>query len=298
MANTGNFASLLEPGLRKIYGESYRQYPREYTKVFSLDTSTRAFEEDQGITGLGTVPEKAEGKSISYDDPLEGYLKRYTHTTYGLGFMVTREMFEDDQYRKMRAMPKALGRSVRQTIEVLGANHFNRAFNSSYTGSDGVEMCSAVHPLVGGGTFANELSTPADLDITSYEQALIDIQAYVDDRGLKMLCRPQKLVVHPDNLFQAQIILKSEQLPDTANNDINPAAGTMNGGIVVMHWLTDPDAWFITTDCPNGLNWLWRRKPEFTRDNDWETENAKFKTTFRASSGWTDPRGVFGSPGA
>jgi len=136
------------------------------------------------------------------------------------------------------------------------------------------------------------------LDITSYEQALIDIQAFVDDRGLKVMALPKKLVVHPDNLFQAQIILKSAQLPDTANNDYNPAMNTMPGGVVVMHWLTDSDAWFIKTDCPNGLMYIWRRQPEFTRDNDFDSENAKFKTTFRCSSGWTDPRGIFGSPGA
>lgn len=298
MIVTGNFAALLEPGLRKIYGDAYKDYPEEYTNVFMVDGSTKSFEQDHGITTLGLVPEKTQGRSVDYDDPLDGYTKTYTHVTYGLGFKVTREMMEDDLYRKMKAMPKALARSVRQTVEVLAANHLNRAFSNSYTGADGKELCATDHPLVGGGTFSNELDTAADLSVTSYEQALIDIQEFTDDRGLKMMVQPKKLVVAPANLFQAQMILKSAQLPDTANNNYNPAQGTMPGGIVVMHWLTDADAWFITTDVPNGLNFLWRRRPEFTNDNDWDSENAKFKTTFRCSSGWTDPRGIFGSPGA
>lgn len=295
--STEDFASLLWPGLRVVYGDTYKQYPEEYSKVYNINKSTKAYEKDQGITGLGLVPEKDQGGSVDYDEFYEGYEKTYLNVTYGLGFKVTREMFEDDQYRKISSMPGALARSVRQTVEILGANPLNRAFNSSYPGSDGKEMCATDHPLVAGGTFSNELDTAADLDVTTLEQALIDIQEFTDDRGLKVMCLPQKLVIHPDNLFQAQMLLKSAQLPDTANNNYNPAQGTIPGGVVVMHWLTDPDAWFITTDCPNGLNFFWRRRPEFTKDNDSDSENAKYKTTFRCVCGHTDPRAIFGSPG-
>lgn len=296
---TNNFAALLAPGLRKIYGDSYMDYPEEYSIVFDIDTiKDRNYIEDHSITTLGLVTVKAHGKSIDYDEAYDGYTKRYTFVTYGLGFMVTREMFEDDLYRKMSQMPKALARSVRQTIEITAANVLNRAFNSSYTGADGKEMCATDHPLIGGGTFQNELTTAADLDVTSYEQALIDIQAFVDDRGLKVATRPTKLIIHPSNEFQANMILKSSQLPDTANNNYNPAQGTMSGGVAKLHWLTDSDAWFIKTDVPDGLTFLWRRRPEFAQDSDFDSENAKFKTTMRFDCGWTDPRGIYGSPGA
>jgi hypothetical protein len=300
MVNTTNFAELLEPGLRKIYGDAYNDYPEEYSKVFEVDTSSKNFEQDQSLTGLGLAAVKGQGSSISYSDAINGYTKTYTHTTYGLGFMITRELWEDALYRNIKGMPKALARSVRQTVEYLAANHFNYAFtaSSAYYGSDSKELCATDHPLIGGSTGRNELSTAADLDITSYEQALIDIQTFVDDRSLKVAAKPRRMIIHPSNVFQAQMILKSSMLPDTANNNYNPAQGTMPGGYVVMHWLTDEDAWFIQTDVPNGMTWLWRRRPEFTKDNDFDSENAKFKTTFRCSSGWSDWRGIFGSPGA
>lgn len=296
--NTGNFAELLEPGLRKIYGDAYNDYAEEYSKVFEVDSSSKNFEKDHSITTLGLAQTKHQGASINYADPADGYTKTYTHATYGLGFIVTRELWEDALYRNIKGLPKALARSVRQTIEYLAATHLNNAFSSSYTGSDSKELCATDHPLVKGGTGRNELSTSADLDITSYEQALIDIQTFVDDASLKVAAQPKRMIIHPSNVFQAQMILKSSMLPDTANNNYNPAQGTMPGGYVVMHWLTDEDAWFIQTDVPNGLTWLWRRRPEFTKDNDFDSENAKFKTTFRCSSGWSDWRGVFGSPGA
>jgi len=300
MINTTNFAALLEPGLRKIYGDEYNEYAEEYSKVFEIDSSTKNKEYDQSLTTMGLAQIKNQGQSISYADPMNGYKKTYTHVTYGLGFTVTREMWEDALYRNIKGMPKALARSVRQTVEFLAASNLNYAFTASaaYYGSDGKELCATDHPLINGGTGRNELSTSADLDITSYEQALIDIQTFTDDQSLKMAAKPRLMIIHPSNVFQAQMILKSSQLPDTANNNFNPAQGTMPGGYVVMHWLTDEDAWFIKTDVPNGLTWIWRRRPEFTNDNDWESENAKYKTTFRASSGWSDWRGLFGSPGA
>lgn len=298
MVNTSDFAKLLEPGLRKIYGDAYNDYAEEYSKVFAIDTSSRNFEQDQSLTTLGLAGVKPQGASVTYDDPFNGYTKTYTHVTYGQGFMVTRELWEDAMYRNIKGLPSALARSVRQTIESIAAAHLNNAFTSTYTGSDAKELCATDHPLLNGSTGRNELSTSADLDITSYEQALIDIQTFTDDRSLKVAAKPRRMVIHPSNVFAAQMILKSSMLPDTANNNFNPAQGTMPDGYVVMHWLTDEDAWFIQTDVPNGMTWIWRRRPEFTKDNDFDSENAKFKTTFRASSGWSDWRGIFGSPGA
>jgi len=292
---TSNFASLLEPGLREIYGIEYNLYPEEYSSIFSVESSSKAFEEDHEIFGLGMVPQKNEGAAIVYDTAGSGGIKRYTHTTYGLGFMVTREAYEDDLYRKIKLLPKALARSVRHTIEAMGASVLNNAFTDA-SGIDGRALCASNHVLLGGGTYSNIPATAADLDITSFEQALIDIQNFVDNRGLKIAVRPKTLIISPENEFTAQFILKSDKLPDTANNNYNPAKGMLP--YKVMHWLTDPDAWFILTDVPNGLNWFWRRRPEFTNDSDFDSENAKFKTTFRCSYGWTDPRCIYGTAGA
>lgn len=292
---TTNFNELLLPGLRKVYGLEYAQYPEEYSKVFDVQTSDKATEKEQSITGFGNLMVKPEGASVAYDQAFQGYKKEYTHVTYGLGFIITREMWEDDQYRQMVKLPRALARSVRNTTEIFGASVFNNAFTAGYVGADGIVLCATNHPLIGGGTFANKPAVDADLDITSFEQALYDIQAFVDDRGLKMAVRPKTLWVHPSNDFQAQYILKSDKLPDTADNNYNPARGALPYGI--LHWLTDPDAWFIQTDVSDGLTWFWRRRPEFTNDDDFDTENAKYKTTMRCSYGWTDPRCVYGSAG-
>jgi phage major head subunit gpT-like protein len=291
-----NISALLWPGLRKIFGDEYAQYAEEYSKVFSVETSSQSYEKDQNLSSLGLVQEKPVGQSIAYDTVYQGYEKTYTNVTYGLGVAIGRETVEDNLYRNIKNMGRAQARSVRQTVEILAANNLNRAFSSSYTGGDGKEMCATDHPLLGGGTFSNELDTAADLDITSIEQALLDIQDFVDDRSLKVAVRPKTLVIHPANEFNAKMLLRSSKLPDSANNNINPAEGIMP--YTTMHWLTDSDAWFIITDCPNGLTWLWRRRPEYREDNNFDAEIAKFKCTFRCSSGWTDPRGIFGSPGA
>jgi hypothetical protein len=295
--STSNFGELLEPGLRRIYGLAYAQYPEEYSQIFSVETSTRAFEESLSLSGFGLVPEKPQGSSVSYSTPKQNWVHRLTHTAYGLGYIVTREMFEDEQYRQINNFSRALARSVRYTIEAVAANVLNNAFDSSVaTGGDGLELCSTAHLLGGGGTYRNELSAPADLSSTSLEQALIDISNLVDDQGLNIQAKPVKLVVPPKLDWTAQKLLGSTLEPESANNAINPANGRMP--YTVNHFLTDPDAWFIITDVPNGLVFYWRRRPEFTRDNDFDTENAKFKTTFRFVAGWDDPRGIFGSPGA
>lgn len=294
--STGNFGELLEPGLRVIYGDSYKQYPEEYTKIFEVRGSTKGTEHSLGITGFGLLTTKAQGAGVTYEDPLQGYKHSVSHTVYGKGFQVTKEMYEDDQYNKISAMPKALSRSVAHTLETVGANVLNRGFNSSYTGVGSKEMCATDHPLEGGGTYRNELSTAADLSMTSLEQAIIDIQALVDGKGLLCSARPKKLIFPPALEWTAIQLLGSEKNPEDASNAVNPGKGIMP--YQVMHFLTDPDAWFIQTDMPNGLIHYWRRRPEFTRDNDHDTDNAKFKVTARFVSTWDDPRGIFGSPGA
>lgn len=298
MITRGDFGELLEPGLRRIYGDSYKTRPEEYPRIFSVETSKKKFEESLAMTGFGLVPEKTEGAGITYDDPIQGPTHQITHVTFGKGFQVTREMFEDDLYRKINSMPKQLARSVRVTIEQTAANVPNRAFNPAYVGADGKELCATDHVLYGGGTYANELSTPADFDMTSVEQALIDIGDIVDDRGLPMLLKGRALL-HPTELnFQVDRILKSDGDPETANRSMNPAKGLFGGMTIENTYLTDPDAWFILTDADDGLVFYWRRKPEFTKDNDFDSENAKWKTTYRMSVGWDDARAIFGSPGA
>lgn len=291
-----NFNKLLEPGLRKIWGDAYNAYPAEYTKFCEVHTSTRAFEEDQEITGGMLVPEKPIGRSIDYMKMYQGLTKRYTFLTYGLGFLVARELLEDDQYRRISQMPKVLARCDAMTVDIMATNILNRAFNPNYPGADGQPLCSTAHPLLAGGTMSNTLSTPADLDITSFEQALIDIASFVDGSGNKIMVKPKQLIVHPFNDFNAQYILKSEKLPDSANQNINPAKGLIP--YIVLHYLTDPDAWFIQTDVENGINFFWRRKPEFASEDMFDTENAAYKTTFRCDVGFTDFRCIFGSPGA
>src|SRR6185436_16344951 len=240
-----NFGDLLAPGFRAIFMDKFNEYPPEWPKIFNRLTSERQYEDDSSVSGFGFVPEKEEGVGITYDDPIQGFDKRYTHKTYALGFRVTREMWEDDLYGKMRKMPKSLGRSMRITQETDMANVYNRAFNSSYTGGDAKELCATDHPLTGGGTEQNKLTNAADFNATSLEQALIDIQATVDDRSLVLALRPLKLLVSPSGEWGAKKILKSAQEPGTANNDINPAQGVLPGGVVVNHYLTDTDAWFI-----------------------------------------------------
>lgn len=295
---TPNFAALLSPGLVRIYGDSYKEYPEQYSQFFNVESSTKAFEDSLSMSGLSLVPVKLEGKGIDYDSPIQGPTNRLTHVTYGKGFIVTREMFEDDLYKKIRNLPKALARSVRVTIETTAANVPNRAFSGSYLGADGKSLCATDHPLLGGGTFSNTLSTAADLDMTSLEQALIDVSALVDDRGLPIQARATKLIIPMQLEWQSKRLLKSVDDPETANRSINPAVGSLSEGYAVNHYLTDPDAWFLKTDVPNGLVFYWRRRPAFAEDNDFDSENGKWKTTYRMSVGWDDPRGIYGSPGA
>lgn len=295
--NTGTIAKAIWPGVNKFWGQGYKSYPTEYTKIFSEESSDKSYEEDVLVSGFGLFANKTQGSGISYDGIKQGPVSRYTHVVYGLGFQVTREMLEDMQYNLAFKNARALGDSARTTQEILAANILNRAFDSNYLGADGLEMCSTAHVLAAGGTASNKIAVAADLSEASIEQMLIDIAGMTDDRGLQKMARAQKLVIPRQLQFEAARILKSSQQSGTANNDIN-AINALGLEIVVNHYLTDTDAWFLLTDVPDGLKCFNRRDVEFGQDNDFDTENAKFKCTFRKSWGWTDWRGIFGSPGA
>ncbi len=302
--NTGNFAKDLVPGVKAWFGTKYKEYPIEYLDIFDKTTSTRAFEEEVGTTGFGLAQIKTEGNGIAYDDQSQGYINRYTHVTYGLGFIITKEM-HDDGISVTVALRRAgaLAYSIRQTKETVCANVLNRAFTSTYTmgaNSDGKELCATDHPYKSGGTWANELSTAADLSEAALEQACIDVGAFKTDRGLTIAIRPMKLIIPTALEFDAYRILKSIGRVDSANNDVNAlrASGKIPQGVKVNHYLTDPSAWFLKTDCPDGAKYMERMADSFGTEADFDTENAKFKATSRFSVGWSDPRGMFGSPGA
>lgn len=297
---TSSFAKALWPGVNAWYGKAYKEYQPEWDKIFTKATSKKAYEEDVGVSSLGLASEKSQGAAIVYDDERQGFTTRYTHIVYALGFVITREMFEDDQYGMVgQRKSKALANSMRKTKETVGANVLNRAFNPSYVGGDGLELISTAHVNVAGGTWSNELATPADLSETSLEQGVIDISGFLDDRGLRIAARAKRLVVPIGEMFNAHRILKSTLRPSTPNNDAN-ALNDM--GIIpevsVNHYLTDTDAWFILTDVDDGMKYFERRGDQFEMDNDFDTENAKFKATARYSFGWSDPRGIYGSIGA
>jgi hypothetical protein len=303
---TTSFAKALWPGVNKWYGDKYSEFPVEWDKLFDKYTSKRAFEEDVGVSGLGLLSVKAEGAGITYDTSRQGFTTRFQHVNYASGFIVTREAFEDDLYDVVgKQKAQALAFSVRQTKEILAANVYNRAFNTSYVGGDAATLVasaggggSASHPNVAGGTWTNGPSVATDLSEAALEQAIIDIAQFTNDRGLKIAVRPKSLIIPVNLMFEASRILKGDWQVNSAERNIN-ALKTMGmvPEIVVNHYLTDTDAWFLRTDAPEGMKYFERRGDEFGTDDDFDTENAKFKASFRCSFGWTDPRGVYGSPG-
>lgn len=300
ITTTSSFAKALWPGVNAWYGKEYNEFEVEYTQLFDKYTSNRNFEEDVGITSFGLAIVKPEGSSISYDSERQGFTTRYTHLVYALGFIITREIMEDDLYDVVgQKKAQGLAFSMRQTKEVIAANVYNRAFNSSYTGGDGVSLINASHPNVAGGTWSNQIATAADLSEAALEQAVIDLSAYTNDRGLRIAVKPQTLVIPYNLMFEAQRILKSTGRPGTDNNDLNALNNMgMFKDLAVNHYLTDTDAWFIRTNVKDGMKYFERRGDEFNMDNDFDTENAKFKATARYSFGWTDPRALYGSAGA
>lgn len=294
---TGNFADLLWPGLADLFGDKYNDYPKVWPKVFETKQSSKSYEKEQGVTGTGLAAIKEQGAPVQFTGPTQGFAKEYVNVTYGLGAVVTREMWEDDQYNYINTIPSMLARSMVQTEETVNANHFNNGFTAGFTGADGVSLFNASHVLAGtGGTYRNQPSTAADLTQTSLEQAFIDIGDWRDDMNLKIMVKPKLLLVPNDLQFTAQKILQTEKVVDSADNTMNPMRGKLP--FEVWLFLIDPDAWFIITDCMNGMTHFQRRAVQPERDNEFSTQNLQFLTTERFSSGWTDPRGAYGSSGS
>jgi len=299
--NRANFAKMLEPGLNTLFGLEYDSYPSEYEAVFESNTSQKAFEEDVLLSGFGNAPTKSEGSGVEFDNANEAYTARYSHETVALAFALTEEAIEDNLYDRLGARyTKALARSMAHTKQVKAAAVLNNAFDSNFAGGDGKELCATDHPLAGGGTFRNEPSTAADLNETSLENALIDISTFVDERNMIIALRGTKLIIPPQLQFVADRLLESTLRVGTADNDINAIRnmGMVPEGYTVNHFLTDPDAFFIKTDAPNGFKHFERSPMRTNMEADFDTGNMRFKARERYSFGFSDPRAVFGSPGA
>ena len=290
----------LEPGLNALFGLEYKNYADEHAEIFDVENSDRAFEEEVMLSGFANASVKPEGQGVNYDTAQESFTARYTHETLALAFSITEEAIEDNLYDRLASRyTKALARSMANAKQVKAANVLNNAFDSNFTGGDGVELCSAVHPIVAG-TFKNELSTAADLNETSLEQSLIDIAAMTDERGLKIAAKGTKMIIPSALQFTAERLMKSQGRTGTADNDIN-AVGSMGmipQGYVVNHYLTDTDAFFIKTDVPNGLKHMVRAPIKTAMEGDFETGNVRYKARERYSFGFSDWRGIYGSPGA
>ncbi len=307
---SSSFAKALWPGVNSWYGKSYEEFPVEWTQLFDTFKSTRAYEEDVGITSFGLARIKPEGQAIDYDTESQAYITRYTHVVYALGFVITREIVEDDQYDVVgQRRARGLAYSMRQTDEILAANVYNRAFDTTntYLGGDGAAMCAS-HTNFSGGTQSNYSAGTAALSEASIEQAIIDMGKWTNDRGLRIAVRPNKLIVPVDLEFEANRILGTPYRPSAnggavtgyAPNDVNVIyqQSRIPQGVAVNHYLTSTTAWFLRTGVQDGLKCFERRSMEFGIDNDFETENAKFKASFRKSYGWTDWRAIYGSAGS
>lgn len=298
--NTGSLSKLLWPGINKLWGSAYKDFKEQWPEIFDKFTSDRNFEEDVGMSGFTLLTQKGEGAPITYDTMKQGYTTRYVHATVGGGFMITREAVEDNLYKiEADKKAKALVKAEKQTRETIGANVLNRAFNTSYVGGDGLCLGNSAHVNVAGGTFSNILSTAANLSEASLEDMCIALMKFTDDRGLKINVMPRKLIIPPDLIFEAERILKTEGRVGTFNHDLNAIKnlGRVPEGYTVNQWLTSATAFFLKTDVDDGLKYWERRAAQFAADNDFDTENAKFKVTARYTFGWTDPRCVFSTPG-
>ena len=295
----GQLVKELEPGLNALFGLEYKNYANEHAEIFDSENSDRAFEEEVMLSGFANAPIKAEGTSVSFDNAQETYTSRYTHETLALAFAITEEAIEDNLYDRLASRyTKALARSMANTKQVKAANVLNNAFGTA-NGGDGKELCATDHPIVAG-TEQNELSTAADLNETSLEQSLIDIAAMTDERGLKIAAQGTKLIVPSALQFTAERLMKSARRTGTADNDINAVVskGMVPQGYVVNHYLTDTDAFFIKTDVPNGLKHFVRSPMKTAMEGDFTTGNVRYKARERYSFGFSDWRGIFGSPGA
>ena len=291
----------LLPGLNALFGNEYKRYEEEHKAIFETETSERSFEEETKLSGFGTAPVKGEGAAIAYDNAQEAWTARYNHETIALGFAITEEAMEDNLYGSLSARyTKSLARSMANTKQVKAANILNHGFSTSFPGGDGKPLFDTEHPLVSGGYNSNEPSTPADLNETSLEAAIIQIAAWTDERGLLIAARPRKLIIPPSLMFIATRLLETELRTGTADNDTNAirSLGAIPEGYGVNHYLTDTDAWFLKTDVPNGLKHFVRAPLSQTMDGDFDTGNVRYKARERYSFGFSDPLGMFGSPGA
>jgi hypothetical protein len=291
----------LLPGLNALFGLEYKTYGEEHKEIFETETSERSFEEETKLSGFSAAPVKNEGSAIAYDNGQEAWTARYNHETIALGFSLTEEAIEDNLYDTLSSRyTKALARAMAYTKQTKAAAVLNNGFSSTYPGGDGVELFSTAHPLVSGGTNSNEPSTPADLNETSLEAAVIQIAGWTDERGLLIAAKPRKLIVPPSLQFVATRLLETELRVGTNDNDINAIKnnGSIPEGYTVNHFLTDTDAWFLTTDVPNGLKHFVRTPLATSMDGDFDTGNVRYKARERYSFGWSDPLGAFGSPGA
>ena len=291
----------LLPGLNALFGMEYTRYGEEHKEIYETETSERSFEEETKLSGFSAAPVKNEGSAMAYDNAQEAWSTRYTHETIALGFSITEEAIEDNLYDSLSARyTKALARAMAYTKQVKGASVLNNGFSSSYPGGDGVSLFNTAHPLVSGGTNANTPSTQVDLNETSLEAAVIQIAAWTDERGLLIAAKPRKMVVPPALMFVAKRLLDTELRVSTADNDINAIKqmGAIPEGYTVNHFLTDPNAWFLTTDVPNGMKHFVRTPLQNSMDGDFDTGNVRYKARERYSFGWSDPLGMWGSSGS
>jgi hypothetical protein len=291
----------LLPGLNALFGLEYATYGEQHKEIYETESSERSFEEETKLSGFSAAPVKNEGSAIAYDNAQEVFTARYTHETIALGFSLTEEAIEDNLYDSLATRyTKALARAMAYTKQTKAAAVLNNGFNSAFPGGDGVSLFNTAHPLVSGGTNSNTPATPADLNETSLEAAVIQIAAWTDERGLLIAAKPVKLVVPPSLQFVATRILETELRVATADNDINALRNNRSipGGYTVNNYLTDTDAWFLTTDVPNGLKHFVRTPMSQSMDGDFDTGNVRYKARERYSFGYSDPLGMFGSPGA
>ena len=291
-------AKELEPGLNALFGLEYKNYENQHSEIYDTENSDRAFEEEVMLSGFDKAAVKSEGAAVVYDSAQETYTARYQHETIALAFSITEEAVEDNLYDKISTRyTKALARSMAQTKQLKAAAILDGAFTTS-VGGDGVALCATNHPVIAG-TFANELGTPADLSETSLEQSLIDIAKMTDERGLKIAAKGMKLIIHPAQQFAAERIMKSANRVGTADNDANAmkSMGMIPQGFVVNNFLADSESFFIKTDVPNGMKHMVRAPIKTAMEGDFETGNVRYKARERYSFGFSDPRGIFGSPG-
>jgi hypothetical protein len=298
----------LLPGLNALFGMEYARYGEQHKEIYETETSERSFEEETKLAGFGAAPVKNEGSAIAYDNAQEAFTARYTHETIALGFSITEEAVEDNLYDSLSARyTKSLARAMAYTKQVKAAAILNNGFNGAYPGGDGVSLfgvnsgASRVgHPTVGGTVNFNSPATPVDLNETSLENATIQIAAWTDERGLLIAAKPVKLVIPPSLMFVAKRLLDTELRVSTADNDLNALKqmGTISGGYTVNNFLTDTNAWFLTTDVPNGMKHFVRTPLSQSMDGDFDTGNVRYKSRERYSFGWSDPLGMWGSSGS